>query len=55
MTGINRIAVLLISFFFFSLTIVLFSSAGEVIEQLPPDEYLLDDPHMSILDIMVDS
>ncbi len=54
MTGINRIAVLLISIFFFNLTLVFSSIAGEVLQQLPQDQPLLDNPHMSILVVTVD-
>ena len=54
MTGINRIAVLLIFFFFLNLTLVFSSIAGEVLQQLLPDQSLLDDPHMSILVVTVD-
>jgi len=55
MTGNNRLAIFITSFFLVSLTFVLPSSAEPVKEHLPPKSILLADPSWSILVVTVDT
>jgi len=50
----NRLAVLILSFFIFSLTLVLSSHAEPIKEHLPPKSMLLDDPSWTIVVVTVE-
>jgi len=55
MTGNNRLAAMLISFFFLSLAFILSSSAEPIKENVPPKSILLDNPSWTILIVTVDT